>query len=81
MDEAELLLKQGMSKLESARVLFEKAFYADSVSRAYYSMHFVARALLSTKNIHPRSHGGVVSQFGLEFVKEGVVDNYQYFVM
>jgi len=34
-------------------------------------MFYAARALLSEENIYPKTHRGVVSQFGLIFVKEG----------
>ena len=34
-------------------------------------MFFVSRALLSKKYSHPRTHRGLISQFGLLFVKEG----------
>lgn len=51
MDEAELLIEEAGSKLESAKILHENNRYGDAISRAYYSMHYAARALLSTKNI------------------------------
>jgi len=34
-------------------------------------MFYAARALLSEENIYPKTHRGVISQFGLIFVKEG----------
>lgn len=55
--------------MDAAKNLFENGFYNDSVSRAYYAMFFAAKALLFGKNIHPRTHRGLISQFGLEFVK------------
>lgn len=76
MDEAHLLLEEAESKLRSAMILYEKGEYGDAISRAYYSMHYSARALLSTKNIFPKTHKGVIAQFGLEFVKKGVVEDY-----
>lgn len=36
-------------------------------------MYYAARALLSIKNIFPKTHKGVISQFGLKFVKEGII--------
>ncbi|MFQ5974718.1 MAG: HEPN domain-containing protein [Candidatus Hydrothermarchaeales archaeon] len=76
LDEAHLLLEEAESKLRSAMILYEKGEYGDAISRAYYSMHYSARALLSTKNIFPKTHKGVIAQFGLEFVKKGVVEDY-----
>jgi uncharacterized protein len=56
-------------RLESANILFENRKYADAVGRAYYCMFFAARALLFKKDIHPRTHRGLISQFSLEMVK------------
>ncbi len=76
MDEAELLIEEAESKLGSAKILYENGRYGDAVSRAYYSMHYAARALLSTKNIFPKTHKGVIARLGLEFVKEGIIEEY-----
>ena len=74
MNEVELLLKRAASKLSAAKVLFQAGYYDDAVSRAYYSMHFAARALLLTKDIAPKTHKGLVSKFGLEFVNNGFIE-------
>ncbi len=76
MDEAELLIEEAESKIGSAKILYENGRYGDAISRAYYSMHYAARALLSTKNIFPKTHKGVIAQLGLEFVKEGIIEEY-----
>ncbi len=76
MDEADLLIEEAESKLESAKILYKNGRYSDAVSRAYYSMHYAARALLSTKNIFPKTHKGVIARLGLEFVKEGIIEEY-----
>lgn len=62
-------------KLEVAKNLWGNGFYGDAVSRAYYAMFFAARALLAKKNIYQKTHRGLISQFGLEFVKTGEFDN------
>ena len=64
-------MERASEKLEVAKSLFENEFYPDAVSRAYYAMFYAARALLSKKNIYPKTHRGVISQFGLLFVKAG----------
>ena len=71
MDEKQILTDRAYEKLEVAKSLFKDEFYSDAVSRAYYAMFYAARALLSEKNIYPKTHHGVISQFGLKFVKEG----------
>lgn len=70
-----MLLDEAESKLRSAKLLCGKGEYGDAVSRAYYSMYYSARALLSTKNLFPKTHKGVISQLGLEFVKEGFLED------
>jgi len=76
LDEADFLIEKAESKLNSAKILFENGVYDDAVSRAYYCMYYAAKALLSLKDMHPRTHRGVLSQFGLEFVKTGVIEEY-----
>jgi uncharacterized protein (UPF0332 family) len=31
-------------------------------------------ALLKLRNIHPRTHSGLISEFGLNFVKDGTIE-------
>ena len=76
MDEVHLLLEKAESKLNSAKILFENRVYDDAISRAYYCMYYAAKAILCLKEKYPRTHRGVVSQFGLEFVKEGLIEEY-----
>jgi len=70
LDEKQILIENAHEKLEAAKNLFENGFYNDSVSRAYYAMFFAAKALLFENDIHPKTHRGLISQFGLEFVKK-----------
>lgn len=76
MDEIELLIEKAEHKLNSATILFERGIYDDAISRAYYSMFYAAKALLSLKERYPRTHRGVLLQFGLEFVKSGIIEDY-----
>ncbi|AEA46565.1 HEPN domain-containing protein [Archaeoglobus veneficus] len=76
MDEVYLLLEKAELKLNSAKILFENRIYDDAISRAYYCMYYAAKALLCMKDKHPRTHRGLLSQFGLEFVKKGIIDEY-----
>jgi len=76
LDEVNLLIEKAESKLVSAKILFEKGIFDDAISRAYYCMYYAAKAILSLKDKYPRTHRGLVSQFGLEFVKEGIIEEY-----
>jgi uncharacterized protein (UPF0332 family) len=60
--------------LEAAEYLLKGGYYNDAVSRAYYSMFYAARALLASRDLHPKGHKGLILQFGLEFVKKGFIE-------
>jgi len=45
----EKYIENAEEKLEAAEYLLEGGFYNDAVSRAYYSMFYSAKALLSLK--------------------------------
>ena len=75
-EEIEILIVRAKRRLDAAYHLFEDGFYEDAVSRAYYSMYFAAKALLLKKDITVKTHKGLLSKFGLEFVNEGLVEEY-----
>ncbi|MBN2013912.1 MAG: HEPN domain-containing protein [Candidatus Altiarchaeota archaeon] len=64
-------MEKAREKLEAAKDLLEDKHYSDALSRAYYSMFFAARALLSTKDIYPKTHRGVIPKIAEEYVKTG----------
>ena len=43
--------------------------YDSTVSRVYYAMFFVVESLLLTKNIKVKTHSGLISKFGENFIK------------
>ena len=74
--EIETLIGKAKRRLDAASRLIEEGFYEDAVSRAYYGMYFAAKALLLKKDITVKTHKGLLSKFGLEFVEKGVVEKY-----
>lgn len=44
------------------------------VSRAYYAMFYVAKALLISVDQEAHTHQGIVTAFGLHFVKNGILE-------
>ncbi len=66
-------LESAKEKLKSAKDLFEKCDYKDSVSRSYYAIFTAARALLATKQLDSSKHSGVIALFNQHFVKEQIV--------
>lgn len=75
-EEIELHLRRAEQKLEAARYLCDGGYYNDAVSRAYYCMFHAASALLLTRDIAPRTHRELIRGFGLEFVKQEIVDEW-----
>jgi len=39
-------------------------------------MYYAAKAILCLKEKYPRTHRGILAQFGLEFVKTGIIEEY-----
>ena len=67
------LLKKANDSLRGARVLFNEGLNDFSASRSYYTMFYVAEALLLTKSLSFSKHKAVISFFGKEFVKSGAI--------
>lgn len=61
-------------KLAAAKHLYGIGYYRDAVSRAYYCMYHAAKAILALREIYPRTHSGVVNEFGLRFIKEDAIE-------
>lgn len=77
LDKVQCHLEEAEEKLDSAKLLLQNGFFKDAVSRAYYCMYNAARALLLTKDISPKTHKGLISKFGEEFMKmEAEAKNY-----
>ncbi len=64
-------IQKAEKKLEVAERLFKSGDFEDAVSRAYYAAFHAAQALLLTEGEHAETHKGVVTLFGLLFVKTG----------
>lgn len=64
-------IQKAEKKLEVAEKLLKSDDYEDAVSRAYYAVFHAAQALLLTEGERAESHKGVVTLFGLLFVKTG----------
>lgn len=67
-------LEKAKDRLDAAQLLLDNEKFEDSVNRAYYSMYHSAMALLRTKNVLPKTHKGLIGEFGKKFVKTENVD-------
>ncbi len=73
MSEVASLIERARKYLSSAETLLGVQDFESSVSRTYYAMFYVAEALLLTKGLSFSSHQGVLTAFGREFVKTGLL--------
>ncbi|OGS51050.1 MAG: hypothetical protein A3K65_00965 [Euryarchaeota archaeon RBG_16_68_12] len=73
MPEAEDWLSRARSAIEEAEALAEGRFFPASITRSYYAMFYAARALLTTKGVSPKSHGGTLQKFAELFVRTGLL--------
>lgn len=69
-----LELERGHESLKSAEVLLDEELLDESVSSAYYAMFHSVKALLHTIGEDPATHQGVITLFGLNFIKPGLIE-------
>jgi len=67
-------IKRSEDAIDTVKLLIKNKKYSDAVSKAYYAMFYAASALLRTKKLDTSKHSGVISSFGLHFVKTGIID-------
>lgn len=71
--EQEALLRKAKDSLRGARVLADQKLYDFAVSRAYYTMFYVAEAFLLGEGLAFSKHSAVIASFGQRFAKTGRV--------
>ncbi len=67
------LLEKAHKSLEAARLLSASNLYSFAISRAYYVMFYVAKAMLLSLGMATSKHSGVIALFGQHFGKTGRV--------
>lgn len=72
--EVKKYVKRSEDAIDTIKLLLNHKKFPDAVSKAYYAMFYAACALLRTKALDTSKHSGVISQFGLYFVKTGIID-------
>ena len=74
MSEVDEYMKKANDKLISAKALYDIEQFSTSVSACYYCMFTAAKALLIKKGFKPKTHAGVISLFGQEYVLKDSFD-------
>lgn len=67
--EIEELLERSKLSQKAAANLLRDGFASFAASRAYYSMFYIAQALLLSKGLSFTSHSAVIAAYGKEFAK------------
>jgi uncharacterized protein (UPF0332 family) len=67
------LLRKAQDSLRAAKLLADQGFYDFAISRAYYTMFYVAEAFLLGEGVAYSRHSGVIAGFGQLFAKTGRV--------
>lgn len=71
--EQDALVRKAYDSLRGAQVLASQKLFDFAVSRAYYTMFYVAEAFLLGEGLTFSKHSGVIAAFGQHFAKTGRV--------
>ena len=66
------LLKSAEDRLDAAEILLSKGKLVDAVNRTYAAFN-AAKALLNSMGKDPKTHSGLISEFGLHVVNANVL--------
>jgi uncharacterized protein (UPF0332 family) len=59
--------------LRASRALLELGLCADAVSRSYYAVFHLVRALLLTRGVETKTHAGAIHLLNTEFIRRGLL--------
>ncbi len=75
ISEQQKFIEKAKESLLASEILAENKFYNFAGARAYYTMFYIAEAFLWEKGLTFSSHSAVISGFGREIAKKGIVLN------
>lgn len=68
-NEQQELLQKAQKSLAAAKLLLANGYPEYAISRAYYTMFYIAEAFLEGENLSFSKHSAVIATFGREFAK------------
>ena len=68
------LMEKSAQSRDAALLLLKDDYVDFAASRAYYAMFYAIEALLLSKELSFSKHSAVISAFGKEFIKTGILD-------
>lgn len=72
--EVQRLLDYAEESHKAAKTLIDGGFIGFSAAQSYYTMFYLAEALLLSKGLAFSSHSAIIATFGKEFAKTGLLD-------
>ncbi|MDD7353767.1 MAG: HEPN domain-containing protein [Oscillospiraceae bacterium] len=57
-----------------SKILLDDNLYADSANRSYYAVFHSMNALCALRGVGYKKHAGVLSDFNLNYIKEGLIE-------
>jgi uncharacterized protein (UPF0332 family) len=72
--EIQQLLNYADESHEAARLLINGGFIGFSAAQSYYTMFYLAQALLLSKGLKFSSHSAVIAAYGKEFSRTALLD-------
>lgn len=73
-DSTQQLMLNAEETLHAAEILFKEEYLRDAINRAYYSVFYIAEALLNEKDLRYSKHGTVHGAFAQHFIKTKIFD-------
>lgn len=67
-------LEKAKDTIAEVEVHLTNEFWNTAINRMYYAAFYAVNALLTTSNTEISSHAGVRQQFGLMYVKTGIIE-------
>lgn len=67
---AEYRRETAIERLKAAEILFREGLYNDAVSKAYFAIHAISRAILILYDIRASTHEGVKTMFSKQLIRE-----------
>lgn len=71
--EQKALINKAKESLKASTLLAENKLYNFAGARAHYTMFYIAEAFLWSQGLTFSSHSAVISAFGKEFTKTGIL--------
>jgi uncharacterized protein (UPF0332 family) len=75
------IIDKAERSLKTAKEIFKSEEYDFAVSRAYYTIFYMAEAVLMTKGLSYSKHSGVIAAFGQQLIKTGVLDKKMHTIL